>query len=120
MASANALATLRWKRAKIHRGSRRRRSLTPHKEAGYTSAVVTLGPEFAKPACNRAGSSQDLIRLRHADHRREAGEDSERLCVALGRAAGAGVRDETDKAAVIDGAEDSAQHAAFRSDPADH
>jgi hypothetical protein len=27
-----------------------------HKEAGYTSAVVTLGPEFAKPACNRAGS----------------------------------------------------------------
>ena len=34
----------------------RRRSLTPHKEAGYTSAVVTLGPEFAKPACNRAGS----------------------------------------------------------------
>src|SRR5258707_8249213 len=56
MASANASATLRWKRAKIHRGSRRRRSLTPHKEAGYTSAVVTLGPEFAKPACNRAGS----------------------------------------------------------------
>src|SRR5271156_1244954 len=57
MASANALAPLRWKRAKIHRGSRRRRrSLTPHKEAGYTSAVVTLGPEFAKPACNRAGS----------------------------------------------------------------
>jgi hypothetical protein len=56
MASANALAPLRWKRAKIHRGSRRRRSLTPHKEAGYTSAVVTLGPKFAKPACNRAGS----------------------------------------------------------------
>src|SRR5271163_3726744 len=49
MASANALAPLRWKRAKIHRGSRRRRrSLTPHKEAGYTSAVVTLGPGFAK------------------------------------------------------------------------
>ena len=32
---------------------------------------------------------------------------------------GAGVRDETDEAAVIDGAEDGAQHAAFRSDPAD-
>jgi len=41
MASANALAPLRWKRAKIHRGSRRWwRSLTPHQEAGYTSAVV--------------------------------------------------------------------------------
>src|SRR5271170_5269501 len=50
MASANALAPLRWKRAKIHRGSRRRRrSLTPHKEAGYTSAVVTLGPELPNP-----------------------------------------------------------------------
>src|SRR5580692_2239069 len=48
MASANALASLWWKRAKIHRGSRRW-SITPHKEAGYTSAVVTLGPEFAKP-----------------------------------------------------------------------
>ena len=31
----------------------------------------------------------------------------------------AGVRDETDEAAVIDGAEDGAQHAAFRSDLAD-
>jgi hypothetical protein len=49
MASANALAPLRWKRAKIHHGSRRRRSLTPHQEAGNTSAVVTLGPAFAKP-----------------------------------------------------------------------
>ena len=49
MASANALATLRWKRAKIHRGSRRRRrSLTPHKEAGYTSAVVTLNQSLPK------------------------------------------------------------------------
>jgi len=32
---------------------------------------------------------------------------------------GAGVRDESDEAAVIDGAEDGAQHPAFRSDPAD-
>ena len=30
------------------------RSFKSHKEAGYTSAVMTLGPEFAKPACNRA------------------------------------------------------------------
>src|ERR1700722_1957864 len=59
MASANALAPLRWKRAKIHRGSRRR-SFKPHKEAGYTSAVVTLGPAFAKPACNRAGLRRDM------------------------------------------------------------
>jgi hypothetical protein len=50
MASANALAPLRWKRAKIHRGSRRRRrSLTPHKEAGYTSAVVTLNQSLPNP-----------------------------------------------------------------------
>ena len=55
MASANALAPLRRKRAKIHRGSRRC-SITPHNEGGYTSAVVTLGPELAKIGCNRAGS----------------------------------------------------------------
>src|SRR5882757_1076844 len=48
MASANASATLRWKRAKIHRGSRRR-SFKPHKEAGYTSEVVTRGPELPNP-----------------------------------------------------------------------
>jgi len=64
MASANALAPLRWKRAKIHRGSRRRRSLAPHKEAGYTSAVVTLGPEFAKPACDRPDVLNDVSNRR--------------------------------------------------------
>src|SRR6516162_5125013 len=36
-------APLRWKHAKIHRGSRRR-ILRPHQEAGYTSAVVTVAP----------------------------------------------------------------------------
>jgi hypothetical protein len=30
-------------------------AIKPHKEAGYTSAVVTLGPELAKTGCNRAG-----------------------------------------------------------------
>ena len=55
MVSANALSPLRWKRAKIHRGSRRR-SIKPHKEAGYTSAVVIFGPELAKTGRNRAGS----------------------------------------------------------------
>ena len=46
MARANVLGPLRWKRAKIHRGSRRRK-IGPHHEAGYTSAVVTE-PEFVK------------------------------------------------------------------------
>jgi hypothetical protein len=31
-------------------------SLTPHNEAGYTSAVVTFRPASAKARCNRAGS----------------------------------------------------------------
>ena len=31
-------------------------SFKPHKEAGYTSAAMTLGTDFAKPACNRARS----------------------------------------------------------------
>jgi hypothetical protein len=44
MAQANVSASLRWKRAKIHRGSRRR-ILGPHQEAGYTSAVVTVAPD---------------------------------------------------------------------------
>jgi hypothetical protein len=55
MASANALAPLRWKRAKIHRGSRRR-SIKPRNEAGYTSAVVTLNHSSLKIDCIRAGS----------------------------------------------------------------
>src|SRR5271156_5202015 len=42
--SANVWAPLRWKRAKIHRGSRPR-TLGPHQEAGYTSAVVTVAPD---------------------------------------------------------------------------
>jgi hypothetical protein len=41
MASANVWGPLRWKRAKIHRGSRRR-NIGPHQEAGYTSAVVSI------------------------------------------------------------------------------
>src|SRR6516165_9914062 len=44
MAEANVWAPLRWKHAKIHRGSRRR-ILRPHEEAGYTSAVVTVAPD---------------------------------------------------------------------------
>src|SRR5262249_25370392 len=44
MAQANVWAPLRWKHAKIHRGSRRR-ILRPHQEAGYTSAVVTVAPD---------------------------------------------------------------------------
>jgi len=44
MASANVSGPLRWKRAKIHRGSRRR-NIGPHQEAGYTSAVVTIEPD---------------------------------------------------------------------------
>ena len=44
MASANVWAPLRWKHAKIHRGSRQR-ILGPHQEAGYTSAVVTMAPD---------------------------------------------------------------------------
>jgi hypothetical protein len=48
MASANALAPLRWKRAKIHRGSRRR-NIGPHHEAEYTSAVVTIDPRLSNP-----------------------------------------------------------------------
>ena len=43
MAQANVWAPLRWKHAKIHRGSRQR-ILRPHQEAGYTSAVVTVAP----------------------------------------------------------------------------
>ena len=41
MASANVSGALRWKRAKTHRGSRRK-TVKPHQEAGYTSAVVTI------------------------------------------------------------------------------
>jgi hypothetical protein len=48
MASANVFGALRWKRAKTHRGSRRR-TFAPHYEAGYTSAVVTIDPNSAKP-----------------------------------------------------------------------
>jgi hypothetical protein len=48
MASANVLGPLRWKRAKIHRGSRRT-LFKPLKEAEYTSAVVTLSFEIANP-----------------------------------------------------------------------
>jgi hypothetical protein len=48
MASANALATLRWKRVKIHRGSRRLQ-FTPDQEGGYTSAVVTLDQRLPNP-----------------------------------------------------------------------
>ena len=44
MAQANVWAPLRWKHAKIHRGSRQR-LLGPHQEAGYTSAVVTVAPD---------------------------------------------------------------------------
>jgi hypothetical protein len=44
MASANVWAPLRWKHAKIHRGSRQR-ILGPHQEAGYTSAVGTVAPD---------------------------------------------------------------------------
>jgi hypothetical protein len=43
MAQANVWEPLRWKHAKIHRGSRLR-ILRPHQEAGYTSAVVTVAP----------------------------------------------------------------------------
>jgi hypothetical protein len=43
MAQANVWAPLRWRHAKIHRGSRPR-ILGPHQEAGYTSAVVTVAP----------------------------------------------------------------------------
>ena len=46
MASANVSEPLRWKRAKTHRGSRRR-DIEPHQEAGYTSAVVTIDPDPA-------------------------------------------------------------------------
>jgi len=50
MAQANVLAPLRWKRAKIHRGSRRLAApiLGPHQEAGYTSAVVTVAPDHVR------------------------------------------------------------------------
>jgi hypothetical protein len=48
MALANVWAPLRWKHAKIHRGSRRR-ILGPHQEAGYTSAVVTVAPDPSQP-----------------------------------------------------------------------
>lgn len=51
MVSANALATLRSKHVKIHCGSRDE----PHKEAGCTSAVAALGPEFAKTRLQSGG-----------------------------------------------------------------
>lgn len=54
MARANALGALRWKRAKIHRGSRQE-LFRPHHEAGYTSAVVTESRN-CQSRCNRAGS----------------------------------------------------------------
>jgi hypothetical protein len=55
MAQANVWAPLTWKRAKIHRGSRRR-ILGPHQEAGYTSAVVTVAPHpVSRTGCNRCG-----------------------------------------------------------------
>jgi hypothetical protein len=44
MAKANVWAPLRWKRAKIHRGTRQRIP-GPHHEAGCTSAVVTVAPD---------------------------------------------------------------------------
>ena len=62
MARANVLGPLRWKRAKIHRGSRRRK-IGPHHEAGYTSAVVTE-PEFVKAVAIGRGpytSTYDLM-----------------------------------------------------------
>ena len=57
MAYANVWEPMREKRAKIHRGSRRR-TIEPHYEAGYTSAVVTI--ILIQPTCcNRAGSIYD-------------------------------------------------------------
>jgi hypothetical protein len=67
MAQANVWAPLRWKHAKIHRGSRRR-ILAPHQEAGYTSAVVTValdpvsllqsGGVHIRPHMTRSGSAE--------------------------------------------------------------
>ncbi len=48
MARANVLGALRGKRAKIHRGSRRR-NIKPHQEAEYTSAVVTVDLKLSNP-----------------------------------------------------------------------
>ena len=70
MARANVLGPLRWKRAKIHRGSRRR-NIGPHHEAGYTSAVVTE-PESVKAVAIGRGpytSTYDLNKLLDDCHR---------------------------------------------------
>lgn len=48
MARANVLGALRGKRAKIHRGSRRR-NIKPHQEAEYTSAVATVDLKLSNP-----------------------------------------------------------------------
>jgi hypothetical protein len=70
MASANVWEPLRWKHAKIHRGSRQR-ILGPHQEAGYTSAVVTVAPDpisvlqsggvHIRPHMARGGASRTAI-----------------------------------------------------------
>ena len=72
MAQANVSAPLRWKRARIHRGSRRR-ILGPHQEAGYTSAVVTVAPDqvsllqsggvHIRPHMAQSGLSEPSARL---------------------------------------------------------
>src|SRR6516165_6150820 len=71
MAEANVWAPLRWKHAKIHRGSRRR-ILRPHQEAGYTSAVVTVAPNpvsllqsggvHIRPHMTQSGASSEFFK----------------------------------------------------------
>ena len=54
MAQANVWAPLRWKRAKIHRGTRQRIP-GPHHEAGCTSAVVTVAPDQVRLSLQSRG-----------------------------------------------------------------
>jgi hypothetical protein len=71
MASANVSGPLRWKRAKIHRGSRRR-NIGPHQEAGYTSAVVTIEPDPVDLL--QSGGVHIRPHMAQSGHRRVTGE----------------------------------------------
>ncbi|MGO9232696.1 MAG: transposase, partial [Methylocella sp.] len=67
MARANVLGPLRWKRAKIHRRSRRR-NIGPHHEAGYTSAVVTEPESVKAVAIGRGQYTSTYVFLDNAPY----------------------------------------------------
>jgi len=85
MASANVWEALRWKRANTHRGSRRR-NFEPHREAGYTSAVVIRDSDLEPDVWTGTAEADVLGPLRQK--RAETHRGSRRRCIGPHQEAG--------------------------------